>query len=75
MFQEIVWLNEHPAGSWNMAPQRRLVNHDDTFQALLSELKLEGRYRTFAEFERIAGAFPAALRHRPDGSTQRVTVW
>ncbi|MEO1989718.1 MAG: hypothetical protein ABGX47_24195 [Martelella sp.] len=52
-----------------------MVNYDDTFQALLSELKLEGRYRTFAERERIAGAFPAALRLRPDGSKQRVTVW
>ncbi|WP_174803419.1 5-aminolevulinate synthase [Martelella limonii] len=52
-----------------------MTNYDDRFQALLSELKLDGRYRTFAELERIAGAFPAALRHRPDGTTQRVTVW
>lgn len=52
-----------------------MANYDDRFRALLSELKLDGRYMTFAQLERIAGAFPSALRHRPDGSTQRVTVW
>ena len=45
------------------------------FQDLLSDLKLDGRYRTFAELERIAGAFPTALWHRPDGGSQQVTVW
>ncbi len=52
-----------------------MMNYNDTFQTLLSELKLDGRYRTFAELERLAGEFPAALRHRPDGTAQRVTVW
>jgi len=64
MFQEIVWLCEHSTRGWNI-----MADYDDTFQALLSELKLEGRYRTFAELERIAGAFLAALR------LSRVTVW
>lgn len=45
------------------------------FQKLLTEMKLDGRYRTFAELERIAGAFPTARWHRPDGETQQVTVW
>jgi 5-aminolevulinate synthase len=38
-------------------------------------MKLDGRYRTFIELERLAGAFPSALWHRPDGTTQRITVW
>ncbi|MEC4590300.1 MULTISPECIES: 5-aminolevulinate synthase [Nitrospirillum] len=45
------------------------------FQALISDMKLEGRYRTFIELERIAGAFPTALWHAPDGRQRRVTVW
>lgn len=51
------------------------MDYAATFQSLLTEMKLEGRYRTFAELERLAGEFPAALWHRPDGTTQRVTVW
>ncbi len=45
------------------------------FQGLISEMKLDGRYRTFHELERLAGEFPTALWHRPEGETQRVTVW
>ncbi|MBP1884409.1 5-aminolevulinate synthase [Sinorhizobium mexicanum] len=51
------------------------MDYSERLQTLLSEMKLDGRYRTFAELERIAGEFPTALRHRPDGRTQRVTVW
>ena len=45
------------------------------FRDLISEMKLDGRYRTFIELERIAGEFPTALWHRPDGKVQHVTVW
>lgn len=45
------------------------------FESLLAELKLEGRYRTFAELQRLAGEFPMALWHAPDGTARRVTVW
>lgn len=51
------------------------VQYEDRFCELLRGMKLDGRYRTFIELERIAGEFPTALRHRPDGTTQRVTVW
>ncbi|MAU23592.1 MAG: hypothetical protein CMH13_24125 [Martelella sp.] len=56
----------HSVGAWpHSAGWHIMVDYDDTFQVLLSELKLEGRYRTIAELERIAGAFPAVLRLRP----------
>jgi len=45
------------------------------FESLLAELKLEGRYRTFAELQRLAGEFPMALWHASDGTARRVTVW
>ena len=51
------------------------MDYSARFQELLTEMKLDGRYRTFAELERIAGEFPTALWHRPDGETQKVTVW
>ncbi|MCM5556996.1 5-aminolevulinate synthase [Pleomorphomonas sp. JP5] len=45
------------------------------FNTLLADMKRDGRYRTFAELERINGAFPTALWRGPDGKTRRVTVW
>jgi 5-aminolevulinate synthase len=51
------------------------VDFTTKFQTLISDMKLDGRYRTFIELERLAGAFPSALWHRPDGTTQRITVW
>jgi 5-aminolevulinate synthase len=51
------------------------MDYNKTFEDLLAAMKLDGRYRTFAELERIAGEFPTALWHKPDGGTQRVTVW
>ncbi|MFH0297430.1 5-aminolevulinate synthase [Bradyrhizobium sp. 31Argb] len=51
------------------------MDFDAKFRELISEMKLDGRYRTFIELERIAGEFPTALWHRPDGGIQRVTVW
>ena len=45
------------------------------FAQLVAEMKIDGRYRTFIQLERIAGEFPIALWHHPDGSSRRVTVW
>ncbi|AWI85966.1 5-aminolevulinate synthase (plasmid) [Alloyangia pacifica] len=45
------------------------------FTKLLEELKLDGRYRTFAQLERIAGAFPMARWHGSGGESRTVTVW
>lgn len=45
------------------------------FEGLIAEMKLDGRYRTFIELERIAGEFPIARWHGPDGQSRHVTVW
>jgi 5-aminolevulinate synthase len=49
---------------------------DNLFAARLDALKGEGRYRVFADIERLAGRFPQALyRGSPDAAPVEVTVW
>ncbi|MBP7240626.1 5-aminolevulinate synthase [Amaricoccus sp.] len=50
------------------------MSYDALFREQLDALKAEGNYRVFAELERRAGAFPAAVRH-VDGGRGDVTVW
>ena len=51
------------------------MDHESYFRTALDGLRREGRYRVFADIERIAGRFPRALRHLPGGATREVTVW
>lgn len=52
------------------------TNFPALFAARLDALKGEGRYRVFADIERIAGQFPKALyRATPGGAPSEVTVW
>ena len=44
------------------------------FQALLANLRREGRYRTFADLVRQSGEYPRAT-HRAAGGPRPVTVW
>jgi len=45
------------------------------FETCLTTIKNEGRYRKFANLERIAGQFPRAIFRAPDGSSKEVTIW
>ena len=45
------------------------------FEAAVSRLKDERRYRVFAHIERDVCAFPEAVWHRPDGAARDVTIW
>jgi 5-aminolevulinate synthase len=48
---------------------------DAFLDTALRRLHAEGRYRTFIDVERIAGRFPKARWHRPDGTARDITVW
>ena len=45
------------------------------FKHHLNAIRSEGRYREFAQLERICGAFPKAKYHAPDGTQKDVTLW
>jgi len=50
------------------------MNYDTFFADALAKLHDERRYRVFADLERIAGRFPHALWHSPDGPRE-VVIW
>jgi len=50
------------------------MNYNDFFASALARLRDERRYRVFADLERIAGRFPHAHWHSPDGRRE-VVIW
>ena len=50
------------------------MDFEKFFADRIADLKAEGRYRTFADLERLAGAYPLAKNHQPGGVAE-VTVW
>jgi 5-aminolevulinate synthase len=60
-----------PEPIWK-APEAR--TYTSYFDAAIARLKAERRYRSFVDLERIAGSFPSALWHSPDGP-RPITVW
>src|SRR6266404_6186112 len=48
------------------------MDYDRLFAQRLDALHAEGRYRVFADLERIAGRFPRAYEHRLG---TEITVW
>src|SRR5438445_10501980 len=50
------------------------MNYDAYFSHALARLRDERRYRVFADLERLAGRFPRAIWHSPQGPRD-VIVW
>lgn len=50
------------------------MTYDHIFSQHLQSLKAEGRYRIFADLERLVGEAPYALWHGPEGE-KKVIVW
>ncbi len=53
-----------------------MFDYKSHFKGCIRGIKAEGRYRTFANLERIKGRFPKAIYRPDDGSAPReVTIW
>src|SRR5712672_4214518 len=52
----------------------RFMNYDEFFADAIGRLWHERRYRVFADLERIAGRFPRAIWHSPQGPRE-VVIW
>ncbi|HEY7997236.1 MAG TPA: 5-aminolevulinate synthase [Pseudolabrys sp.] len=50
------------------------MDYNSFFISALDKLRDERRYRVFADLERIAGRFPHALWHSPEGARE-VVIW
>src|SRR3954449_7464287 len=50
------------------------MNYEAHFADALARLRDESRYRVFADLERLAGRFPRAIWHSPEGPRD-VVVW
>jgi 5-aminolevulinate synthase len=50
------------------------VNYDDFFANAVAQLWDERRYPVFADLERLAGHFPHAVWHSPEGP-RNVVIW
>jgi len=50
------------------------MNYDAFFTRALDTLHQERRYRVFADLERIAGRFPRAIWHSPNGRRE-IVIW
>ncbi|WP_406504878.1 5-aminolevulinate synthase [Streptomyces sp. NBC_00212] len=51
-----------------------MLDYRAFFTDKIAEIQANGQYRTFVEIERLAGRFPAAIHHHPDGPRE-ITVW
>lgn len=54
--------------------ESRVFDFDTAFEEATGLLKIERRYRTFADIERVSGRFPRAIWHSPDGPRE-ITIW
>jgi 5-aminolevulinate synthase len=53
-----------------------MFDYDTHFKECIASVKREGRYRTFANLERVTGNFPKAIYRPKDGSEPReITIW
>jgi 5-aminolevulinate synthase len=58
----------------NYPANRPDIDYHGFFTGALARLRGERRYRVFADLERIAGRFPHAVWHSPDGP-RNVVIW
>lgn len=53
---------------------RMTIDYTAIFERAVSKLRVEQRYRTFVDLERIVGSYPHAIWHSPEGPRE-VVIW
>jgi 5-aminolevulinate synthase len=61
-----------PTGKHGHATTKNV--YQSTFRAAIGRLHEEQRYRVFADIERVAGEYPNAIWHSPDGP-RKIVIW
>lgn len=51
------------------------MDYNQAFEAAVAAVRVEGRYRIFADIERVCGRFPTAIYHEGGVSPREITVW
>jgi len=51
-----------------------MIDYNQAFETAVAAVRAEGRYRVFADIERIRGRFPAAVYHG-GAAPREITVW
>lgn len=51
-----------------------MIDYQENFKTAIAAVEAEGRYRVFADIERIRGAFPRAVYYG-GGAPREITVW
>lgn len=69
-----------PSQAYRCADARQAAGDPQTsygniFRRSVEQIRVEGRYRVFADIERLRGKFPHASWRREDGSRREIIVW
>jgi len=72
----VTQLNQTPAAAAPSAAKNTSLGfYESFFQNRLTDLHKEGRYRVFADLERVVGKFPQAIYRDETGTARDVTIW
>ncbi len=52
-----------------------MINYNTYFSEKIESIKAEGRYRVFADIERLVGQFPKAIYRDESGLEKEITIW
>jgi 5-aminolevulinate synthase len=75
---ELTYVNDTSAklGSLRRTPGTRLsMDYRGIFEDAVDTLRVEKRYRVFADLERIAGQFPRAIYRDQSDNQREITIW
>lgn len=74
MSQRLAYVSILLASAGGRVSGRIMVDYNQAFETAVAAVRAEGRYRVFADIERLCGQFPTAIYHGDD-NPREITVW